>query len=82
MSTQPQGNPNDLTVTDLAAMKSIIELASERAAFKPSEMAAVGTVYNKLELFLKAVEDQQKAAAAAAKSADQGSTENKENTDA
>jgi hypothetical protein len=55
-------NPNDLTIQDLATMKGIIELASERSAFKPGEMAAVGVVYNKLEFFLKAVEEQQKAA--------------------
>jgi hypothetical protein len=68
MSAQ-ETNPNDLTIQDLATMKGIIELASERSAFKPGEMAAVGVVYNKLEIFLKAVEEQQKAAqeAAAAK---------------
>jgi hypothetical protein len=33
-------------------------------------MAAVGIVYNKLDLFLKAVEEQQKAAKAAAAAAD------------
>lgn len=69
MTTQPQANPNDLTITDLATMKSIIELASERSAFKPAEMAAVGIVYNKLDIFLKNVEEQQKAAAAKAQEA-------------
>jgi hypothetical protein len=43
-------------------MKSIIDIASERNAFKPNEMAAVGMVYNKLDAFLKAIEEQQKAA--------------------
>jgi hypothetical protein len=60
--TKPENNPNDLTIQDLATMKGIIELASERSAFKPGEMAAVGVVYNKLESFLRAVEEQQKAA--------------------
>jgi hypothetical protein len=55
-------NPHDLTIQDLATMKGIIDLASERSAFKAAEMAAVGTVYNKLAAFLKAVELQQKAA--------------------
>lgn len=64
MSTQ-EANPRDLTIQDLATMKSIIEIASERSAFKPGEMAAVGIVYNKLEIFLKTVEEQQKAAQAA-----------------
>jgi len=39
MSEQQQtANPNDLTIQDLATMKGIIDLASERSAFKPSEM--------------------------------------------
>lgn len=59
-TTEP--NPNDLTIQDLATMKGIIDVASERSAFKPKEMAAVGIIYNKLELFLEEVEKQQKAA--------------------
>ena len=67
MSAQKQEtNPNDLNIQDLATMKSIIEIASERSTFKPNEMAAVGIVYNKLDLFLKNVEEQQKQAQAAA----------------
>lgn len=67
MSTQePKTNPNELTIQDLATMKGIIDVASERNAFKPNEMAAVGIVYNKLDFFLKQVEEQQKAAQAAA----------------
>tara|TARA_B110000503_G_C7143862_1_gene412074 strand:+ start:612 stop:866 length:255 start_codon:yes stop_codon:yes gene_type:complete len=63
MSTQPQpDNTNELTIQDLALMKGIIDLASERSAFKPAEMAAVGTIYNKLTNFLKVVEEQSKAA--------------------
>jgi hypothetical protein len=66
MSTQPQpDNTNELTIQDLALMKGIIDLASERSAFKPAEMAAVGTIYNKLTNFLKVVEEQSKAAQAA-----------------
>lgn len=68
MSEQQQ-NPNDLTIQDLAIMRGIIELASERNVFKPAEMAAVGIVYNKLDLFLKNVEEQQKAKAEADKAA-------------
>jgi len=51
----------ELTVQDLNAMKAIIDVASERGAFKPNEMMSVGTVYNKLETFLKAVAEQQAA---------------------
>jgi hypothetical protein len=75
MSTQkPETNPTDLNIQDLATMKSIIEIASERSAFKPAEMAAVGIVYNKLDMFLKAVEEQQKQAQAAAAQATPAAT--------
>lgn len=57
----PEQSP-ELTVQDLTAMKSIIDVASSRGAFKPNEMAAVGTVYNKLETFLNAVAASQPAA--------------------
>lgn len=79
MSEQKQeANPNDLTIQDLATMKGIIDLASERSAFKPGEMAAVGIVYNKLELFLKQVEEQAAAAKAAAEAAGEAKPEGEE----
>jgi hypothetical protein len=45
----------DLTVQDLSNLKQIIDVASQRGAFKPSEMMTVGQTYNKLESFLNAV---------------------------
>lgn len=60
-----QQSSNDLTIQDLVIMKGIIDIASERSAFKPAEMVAVGTIYNKLNAFLKVVEEQQKAAQSA-----------------
>ena len=51
----------DLTVQDLQALKSIIDVASQRGAFKPNEMMTVGQTYNKLEQFLAAVAQQQPA---------------------
>jgi hypothetical protein len=56
--TTDQAQPapaNDLNINDLAAMKSIIDIASSRGAFKPNEMMAVGQTYNKLSAFLEAV---------------------------
>lgn len=44
--------PAELNLNDLAAIRSIIDAASTRGAFKAGEMAAVGTVYNKLDSFL------------------------------
>lgn len=62
-STQPV---QELTIQDLATLRSIIEIASERNTFKVGEMAAVGLMYNKLDAFLKAIEAQQAALAAPA----------------
>ena len=58
-ATEQQGP--DLTVQDLQALKSIIDVASQRGAFKPNEMMTVGQTYSKLETFLAAVANQQPA---------------------
>jgi len=50
----------ELTVQDLNVLKQIIDVASQRGAFKANEMAMVGATYNKLEAFLKIVEQSQK----------------------
>jgi len=59
-----QDDPNtvDLTLNDLASLKSIIDVASNRGAFKPNEMVAVGSVYTKLEKFLEVAAKQSQAA--------------------
>ena len=54
--------PVELTVQDLGVLRSIIDVASQRGAFKANEMAMVGATYNKLEAFLKIVEQSQKDA--------------------
>jgi len=64
---QPQGTDAagpDLNIQDLSAMKSIIDVASSRGAFKPAEMQMVGQTYNKLSAFLDAVAKQAEAAKA------------------
>ena len=58
-ATEQQGP--DFTVQDLQALKSIIDVASQRGAFKPNEMMTVGQTYSKLETFLAAVAQQQPA---------------------
>lgn len=61
--TAPAGDAkqdaNQLTLTDLAAMKSIIDIASARGTFKPNEMMVVGQTYNKLTTFLESVKQAQ-----------------------
>ncbi len=64
---------NDLTISDLNAMKTIIDIASSRGAFKPNEMMAVGQTYTKLEAFLDSVAKQ--AASAQAQSQNTATTE-------
>jgi hypothetical protein len=69
--SEEQKSP-ELTVTDLQNIRSIIDIAATRGAFKANEMAAVGTVFNKLYIFLAAVvpaqQKEQAEAEAAAKS--------------
>ena len=45
----------DLNISDLVALKSIIEVASTRGAFKATELEAVGKTFNKLNTFLESV---------------------------
>jgi hypothetical protein len=52
-------NPAELTIQDLAAIRQIIDVASQRGAFKPNEMVTVGQTYTKLDTFLQAVVNQQ-----------------------
>jgi hypothetical protein len=51
----PEAVAPDLNINDLAAIRSIIDVASSRGAFKAAEMEAVGKVYNKLSVFLESV---------------------------
>jgi hypothetical protein len=51
--TSPQGA--ELNLNDLAALRSIIDVATQRGAFKAAELESVGKIYNKLNSFLEAV---------------------------
>lgn len=57
-----QQNEGDLTISDLNALKMIIDVASQRGAFKPGEMVVVGQTYNKLSAFLAAAGKTQQGA--------------------
>lgn len=48
-------NTENLSITDLAVIKNIIDVATERGAFRAPELATVGQVYNKLSSFLNQV---------------------------
>jgi hypothetical protein len=50
-----------LSITDLAMLKNVIDIAASRGAFKANEMKAVGEVYDKLTNFLQLVVSQAEA---------------------
>jgi hypothetical protein len=54
-ATAQQSQGPDLNVSDLMALKNIIEVATNRGAFKATELEAVGKTFNKLTSFLEAV---------------------------
>jgi len=60
-NTQPQSTASeqpagpDLNINDLMAVRSIVEVASQRGAFKAAELESVGKIYNKLNNFLEQV---------------------------
>ena len=70
MTEQTQPDPNELNIQDLPLARAVIELSTERGTFKANELANVGALYNKLDGFLKAVEEQAKQAKEAAESAE------------
>ena len=78
---QTEQQSNDLNIQDLALARAIIELATERSAFKANELASVGALYNKLDAFLKDVEEQAKAAKEAQESAAAATAETNGETD-
>ena len=52
-----------ITVADLDALRSIIDLAATRGAFQGAELSQVGAVYDKLTTFLNSVIQQAQASA-------------------
>jgi uncharacterized protein YigE (DUF2233 family) len=54
-AAEAQSTATDLNISDLVAIKSIIEVASQRGAFKAQELEAVGKTFNKLNNFLESV---------------------------
>ena len=59
-----EGESKELTIQDLAAMRTLVDVASARGAFRPNEMVSVGTLYDKLNAFLTEIQKQAEAAKA------------------
>lgn len=59
-AAQQNGAPApELTINDLAAVRTILDVASQRGAFRANELEAVGKIYNKLNSFLESVTPKQ-----------------------
>ena len=54
-------NTTQITVADLDALRSIVDIAASRGAFQAAELSQVGAVYDKLVTFLNAVVAQAQA---------------------
>jgi hypothetical protein len=67
---QPQQQP-DITLADLEIVKNIIDVASQRGAFKASELKDVGEAYNKLNNFIARMIRQNQEANGIQEAADQ-----------
>lgn len=51
---------SELTLNDLANLRSIVDVAVKRGTFNASEISGVGTVYDRLNNFLTSISEQQK----------------------
>ena len=56
MEEQAQTAPAapELTLTDLANLRAVVEVAIRRGAFAANEVSAVGATYDKINAFLNA----------------------------
>jgi len=62
----PEGQvPESIGLQDLQLLAQIVDLASQRGAFRGNELTQVGTVFDKLNAFLGYVAEQQAQAAEA-----------------
>ncbi len=66
---QPEAAKPELNLNDLAAMRNLIDVVTQRGAFKANELSSVGILYDKVNAFLEAA---QAAAQAAQPTAPEG----------
>ena len=63
INLEGDGNaPESIGLQDLQLLAQIVDLASQRGAFRGNELTQVGTVYDKLSVFLQYVADKQSEA--------------------
>jgi hypothetical protein len=60
--TSPAGAPPvELNINDLAAIRNLIEVVTQRGVFKATELSSVGVLFDKLNAFLNAAQAQSQA---------------------
>lgn len=64
----PEAPKPELNLNDLSSMRSLIDIVTQRGAFKANELSSVGILYDKINAFLEAAQ----AAATAAQPAPEG----------
>ena len=52
-STTPSVPEDSITLNDLVVLRNIVHIASRRGAFSAEEFSDIGTIYNKVDKFLK-----------------------------
>ena len=70
-----EGTPESISLQDLQLLGQIVDLASQRGAFRGNELTQVGTIYDKLSAFLGFVAEQQAENAEEEAPAEEGSSE-------
>ena len=58
---QEQSVPESVNLSDLGTLLQIVDLATQRGAFRGAELSQVGAVFDKLNAFLSYVQEQQAA---------------------
>jgi len=53
--------PESISLNDLQVLLQIVDLASQRGAFRGAELTQVGAIFDKLNAFLTFIAEQQKA---------------------
>lgn len=64
-AAQEQQVPESVNLSDLGTLLQIVDLATQRGAFRGAELSQVGAVFDKLNAFLSYVQEQQAAQAEA-----------------
>jgi len=53
--TENEAQTTGLSINDLVTLRRIVEIASERGAFRAPELTAVGQVYDRMNTWLRSV---------------------------